>query len=347
MVKNGNNKRIGFNNEKALEYFRQRSQFTAKQFQKKFKTDLKTSYEILNKFRDKSVLVREGAEWILNPSYNVDYLDWNGNLSKLEKLYKLKLFTLLIGSKGTGKNESVLALAKKLNLNLISLNLSLRTREHHIIGRLDVESNNGTKRIVWKKGPLPLSMEEGCVLILDELNASEPDVLLRLDESLDERRELNYEGQHIVAHKDWWVVGIINPLDHPGTKELPPQLIRRFPARLIYEYPDPLNELKIIKKKVGVKQINEDLLFRLLDLFNVIRNNSDLPYTPSITESITAAQLLNSGTSMNEVIDITLLNTLRQWGVEPIKEAKELAISKGIYLEDKLSKNKKDTTTYL
>ena len=76
-------------------------------------------------------------------------------------------------------------------------------------------------------------MQEGAALYLDEINVAEPAVLIRLDEALDFRRELNNDGNRIRASEGWWVCSSINPLDrfHSGTHELPGQLLSRFPVR--------------------------------------------------------------------------------------------------------------------
>jgi nitric oxide reductase NorQ protein len=74
-------------------------------------------------------------------------------------------------------------------------------------------------------------MKEGSMLYLDELNAAEADVLLRLDEALDDRRQIvlkESDGQVIKANDSWFAVATINPLTHVGTKELPPQLLVDF-----------------------------------------------------------------------------------------------------------------------
>ena len=92
------------------------------------------------------------------------------------------------------------------------------------------------------------SMRHGGLLYLDELNPAEADVLLRLDEALDDRRQIilkEADGQIINAHHDWSVIATINPLSHVGTKELPPQILSRFPIRLRLEYPPEEIELEM------------------------------------------------------------------------------------------------------
>ena len=121
-----------------------------------------------------------------NKSNVIEYLDWNNALDILDKAYRLGLFVLIIGPKGTGKTTLVRKFANLVNKDLSSINFSLRTRESHLIGTHTVD--NG--QINFMNGILVRSMTEGNLLYLDESNAAEPDVLLRLDEALDDRRQL-------------------------------------------------------------------------------------------------------------------------------------------------------------
>src|SRR5262245_36896382 len=114
------------------------------------------------------------------------YLDWNNALEVLEKAYKTGLFVLIIGSKGTGKTKIVKKFTSKIKKDLESVNCSLRTRESHLVGSRTLDKGE----INFVEGVLVKSMRSGTILYLDELNAAEADVLLRLDEALDDRRQL-------------------------------------------------------------------------------------------------------------------------------------------------------------
>ena len=116
----------------------------------------------------------------------VSYLDWNNSIEILNKAYESGLFVLIIGPKGTGKTSLVRDFAKTKNINLESINFSLRTRESHLIGTKTL--NEGT--VSFDEGLLIKSMREGDMLYLDEINSAEADVLLRLDEALDDRRQI-------------------------------------------------------------------------------------------------------------------------------------------------------------
>ena len=114
------------------------------------------------------------------------YLDWNNSFDILNKAYDSSLFVLIIGPKGTGKTTLVRDFANSKDTKLESINFSLRTRESHLIGTKTL--TQGT--IGFDEGILIRSMKEGSILYLDELNAAEADVLLRLDEALDDRRQI-------------------------------------------------------------------------------------------------------------------------------------------------------------
>ena len=78
--------------------------------------------------------------------------------------------------------EYVIQKSKELE----SINFSLRTRESHLVGTKNLIDGN----IGFDEGILVKSMKEGNILYLDEINAAEADVLLRLDEALDDRRQI-------------------------------------------------------------------------------------------------------------------------------------------------------------
>jgi nitric oxide reductase NorQ protein len=242
------------------------------------------------------------------------YLDWNNSIQILNKAQQADLFVLIIGPKGTGKTALVREFAKSKNAKLESINFSLRTRESHLIGTKTL--TNGT--VSFEEGLLIKSMGEGSMLYLDEINSAEADVLLRLDEALDDRRQIVLKestGETIKAEEGWFVIATINPLTHSGTKELPPQLLSRFPVRISLEYPPENIELEIVKKHVSGNHDAE--IIQAIKLANILRQAAaveELFYSPSLRETIAFGKLLDGGMSPKESAKIVFGNVYTQWG---------------------------------
>jgi len=244
----------------------------------------------------------------------VQYLDWNNSIQILNKAYETGLFVLIIGPKGTGKTALVRDFAKNKNVNLESVNFSLRTRESHLIGTKTLK--DGT--VSFEEGLLIKSMKAGDMLYLDEINSAEADVLLRLDEALDDRRQIGLKestGEVIKAKENWFVIATINPLTHSGTKELPPQILSRFPVRIRLEYPPENIELEIIKKYVSGEHESE--IIQAIKLANILRQAAaveELFYSPSLRESIAFGKLLDKEVSSKEAANFVFGNVYTQWG---------------------------------
>ena len=267
------------------------------------------------------------SEQSVNESEQSTYLDWNNSIDILNSAFEKGLFVLIIGPKGTGKTSLVMEYAIQKSKKLESINFSLRTRESHLIGTKSLVE--GT--IGFDEGVLIKSMKEGSILYLDELNAAEADVLLRLDEALDDRRQIvlkESDGQVIKADDSWFTIATINPLTHVGTKELPPQLLSRFPVRIRLDYPPEDVEYKIIKKHV--KNLHETEILQGIKLANTLRQASaveELYYSPSIRETIAYAKLLEGGSSAKEAAKIVFGNVYSQWGNVEFQKVNDIITS--------------------
>jgi nitric oxide reductase NorQ protein len=254
------------------------------------------------------------------------YIDWNNSFEVLEKAYAADLFVLIIGPKGTGKTTLVREFAAKKGIKLESINFSLRTRESHLVGAKTME--NGA--IGFEEGILVKSMKEGNMLYLDEINSAEADVLLRLDEALDDRRQIVLKesgGELIKATKGWFVVATINPLSHVGTKELPPQLLSRFPIRLRLDYPPEDIEFQIVKQ---YSSSHEKEILQGIKLANILRQAAaveELYYSPSLRETIAFAKILDSGMKTRLAAEIVFANVYSQWGSVEFQKVNDIITS--------------------
>ena len=256
-----------------------------------------------------------------------EYLDWNNAFEILEKAHEQGIFVLVIGPKGTGKTTLVREFAEKQSMKLESINFSLRTRESHLIGSKSLSEGN----IEFDEGVLVKSMREGNMLYLDEINAAEADVLLRLDEALDDRRQVVLKesgGEIVTADKSWFVIATINPLNHVGTKELPPQLLSRFPIRLRMDYPPEEKELEIVKKHVP--EADDETLQRGIKLANTLRQAAsveELYYSPSLRETIAYAKLIDKDMPPKKAAEIVFGNVYAQWGNIELQKVNDIITS--------------------
>jgi nitric oxide reductase NorQ protein len=260
-------------------------------------------------------------------SHESIYLDWNNAFEIIDSAFEKGLFVIIIGPKGTGKTTLVREYAIRKSKNLQSINFSLRTRESHLVGSKTLTDGN----IGFDEGILVKSMKEGSILYLDEINAAEADVLLRLDEALDDRRQLilkESSGEIIKAKDSWFVISTINPLTHVGTKELPPQILSRFPVRIRLDYPPEDIEYQIIKRHV--KNPNEAEVLQGIKLANVLRQASaveELYYSPSIRETIAFAKLIDGGVSAKQAAKTVFGNVYSQWGNVEFQKVNDIITS--------------------
>lgn len=262
-----------------------------------------------------------------SPSDEIIYEDWNNLLPILKQAYENSIFVLILGPKGTGKTTLVRKFAQEVGAKLFSINFSLRTKESNLVGATMLK--NGSTEFAL--GIIPQSMQEGGILYLDELNASEPDVLLRLDEALDDRRELVLkeagEAIHIRAHPKWFVVATVNPLSHAGTKELPPQLLSRFPVRLVLDYPPSDVEEKITKMYTSGDGKDLRKAIKLARKLREAAKVEDIYYSPSLRETIAFAKLIEAKVEPRQAAELVFANVYYQWGDSEIQKVKDLIVS--------------------
>lgn len=122
----------------------------------------------------------------------------------------------LIGPASTGKNTFAETLCWLLGIKSIKFPGSPRTDRSDLIGDTELKTiidSEGKTHVVtaFQERALLIAMREGHVLILDEINANQPDEMLVLHGPLDESRYLSLSsGETVRAHANFCCLATMN-----------------------------------------------------------------------------------------------------------------------------------------
>jgi len=215
---------------------------------------------------------------------------------------------LIQGPKGTGKSELIRKFAEESRLPLWDVIGQEGIRVDELLGHHKLVE--GTSR--WVDGMIPRAVRHGGILHIDEANVINPAILMRLNELLDSKRQLNMEdfnGEIVKAHPDLFIVFTINPPIYEGLKELPEPIKSRLTKRYVLDYPPQEIELAILKHKMKLSDAEfkpptktqtasgvyaQDIV-NLLKIVNGLRKQTDLSYIPSLRETQAFAQDIREG----------------------------------------------------
>jgi MoxR-like ATPase len=179
---------------------------------------------------------------------------------------------LLKGETGTGKTTLVHQLAYLTNNSIRQINLNGNTTVDEIVGRT-VLNKEGT---VFLEGILVECMRNGYWLLLDEINAGLPEVLLALQQVLIDGRYtlVEHDGEVITAHPNFRIFGTMNPPEtYLGTSHLNLATLSRFGITIEVEFPSAEVELDIIKSKLpSTKRTSDSDIRESIRLASDIRN---------------------------------------------------------------------------
>ena len=180
-----------------------------------------------------------------------------GYLEKLAYGVAENLPVLLIGETGVGKTLAVRYLAWKTNNGLRRVNLNGATTVDEFLGKLLI-NERGT---YWVNGVLVEAMEAGDWILLDEINATLPEIAFCLHSLLDDDRMvvlMEYDGRIVRPHPNFRLFASMNPSEegkYGGTKTLNEALLDRFPVVIRMDYLTEEQEIEAVMAQSGNRNL--------------------------------------------------------------------------------------------
>lgn len=187
-----------------------------------------------------------------------DFVETNNEISLIIYAVDEGKNCLLSGPTGCGKSFAIEEVAKVEKKKLWTVNCDVELDKTEIVGHYEVVSDgDGNTETRWVRGILPMAMENGDWIVLDEVNMARPEVMSVLHQALDHRRTLTikeHDNEEVKAHPDFRVFATMNP-EYSGTAELNYAFRRRFEVIVDMDYLSSPKEKALIEKRTGVNSI--------------------------------------------------------------------------------------------
>lgn len=263
------------------------------------------------------------------------YIDHNGIARRIIDLYSSQGLQpiLIVGPAGCGKTQMVLTVAREMEKKgmtkgILTLNGSDDTKTRDLVGMLRVKPDGTFQH---HPAGVAQAMQEGKLFYFDEANTVPPGILVKLDQGMDNRKELTFtlgdeKCTTITAQEGFTVIATVNPLSMVGTRSMPSQMMSRFTYVFYMDYPQtPESEMEIVM--ANTKALDKrDELWQCVKAIQSLRSEShELPYRPTVRESIACHRCLLSGINVSDSMEIAVLNRGYHWSPEVAKAMYNIA----------------------
>lgn len=245
-------------------------------------------------------------QFIPNNTTNFVQSDQNEMLN-LCLAYQMGWHVMYEGPTGCGKTRLVADFCHATNKPMIRLNCSEGLNEDNFIGYKTLVNGE----VVFIEGPALLAMQYGCVLVLDELNAALPEILIKLHSIMDSGTyTLAEDGNRMIhAAPGFMVAACINPPnDYAGVRPLNRATKDRFDLQMNIKYLPEAEEMKLIQRLSGNR--NRDLARSLVRMANDLRELKVQRKISSDTSTRNLITVMQATTKMSvtDAINYTMVN---------------------------------------
>jgi MoxR-like ATPase len=244
---------------------------------------------------------------------------------------------LLEGPPGTGKSTILRVLTKHAGIPLAIVEGNAEMTPQKMIGYHDPAAvlGHGYRSEDFVFGPLPLAMNEGGFLYVEEFNRLPEDTLNTLLTAMSER-ELNIPRFGVVRAEDGFrVIAAMNPFDNVGTARISVSVYDRL-CRMVVGYQTEAEELQIVRARAAPD--HDDIAALAVRIVRASRNHPQL----------------RNGSSVRGAIDLVLVEkSLRRLlgrptlDVEQLVHAAQLSMSSKIVIDESWGRSAEDVVREL
>ena len=227
-------------------------------------------------------------------------------IALFEQAWRQRLPVLLKGPTGCGKSRFVAHMAARLQRPLYTVACHDDLTAADLIGR-HLISHDGT---YWQDGPLTRAVREGAICYLDEVVEARKDTTVVVHPLTDDRRMLPIErtGETLQAPPEFMLVVSYNPGYQNLLKSMKPSTRQRFVA-LSFEYPQPAQEISIVRQETGADAELAEQLVRIAQALRRLKDY-DLEEAASTRLLIYAATLIQAGIPLRDACRAAIIEPL-------------------------------------
>ena len=237
---------------------------------------------------------------------------------------------LLVGVPGLAKTMLVSTISRVLHLSFKRIQFTPDLMPSDITGTDVLEEDRTTGKRVFRfvHGPLFANM-----ILADEINRTPPKTQAALLEAMQEHMVTTGEQTYKLA-EPFFVLATQNPIEQEGTYPLPEAQLDRFMFNIVVDYPNPDEEIAIMKQVTGTYEAKLEVALSgedILRLQAIVRRVPVADHVFKYARDLARA----SRPAGNEAPDF--INELVNWGAGPrasiylILAAKARAILHGRY----------------